>query len=297
MKNIAKIGLSLALLLGLASCGSKDADTNKSSTSTSTSTSEETSSSKEANKDGGQTIKLGVVESNNDVWEDVAKRYKEATGNTIEIVTFTDYNQPNEALESGDIDINSYQHKKFLNNYNETNGTDIVEIGDTVLQPLGIYSSKIKSLDEIKDGDTVAIPDDSSNGARALFLLQAAGLIKVNGDPGDLVTVDDITENPKNLEITELEASQTARSLDDVTIAVVNSDFAVDAGIIPTKDALYLEDADSDDVKIYVNVVAARKEDKDNKVYKDIVENYYQTDATKEVIKESTKGSFIPAWN
>lgn len=295
MKNIAKIGLSLALLLGLASCGSKDADTNKSSSSTSTS--EETSSSKEANKDGGQTIKLGVVESNNDVWEDVAKRYKEATGNTIEIITFTDYNQPNEALESGDIDINSYQHKKFLNNYNETNGTDIVEIGDTVLQPLGIYSSKIKSLDEIKDGDTVAIPDDSSNGARALFLLQAAGLIKVNGDPGDLVTVDDITENPKNLEITELEASQTARSLDDVTIAVVNSDFAVDAGIIPTKDALYLEDADSDDVKIYVNVVAARKEDKDNKVYKDIVENYYQTDATKEVIKESTKGSFIPAWN
>lgn len=297
MKNIAKIGLSLALLLGLASCGSKDADTNKSSTSSSTSTSEETSSSKETNKDGGQTIKLGVVESNNDVWEDVAKRYKEATGNTIEIITFTDYNQPNEALESGDIDINSYQHKKFLNNYNETNGTDIVEIGDTVLQPLGIYSSKIKSLDEIKDGDTVAIPDDSSNGARALFLLQAAGLIKVNGDPGDLVTVDDITENPKNLEITELEASQTARSLDDVTIAVVNSDFAVDAGIIPTKDALYLEDADSDDVKIYVNVVAARKEDKDNKVYKDIVENYYQTDATKEVIKESTKGSFIPAWN
>lgn len=295
MKNIAKIGLSLALLLGLASCGSKDADTNKSSSSTSTS--EETSSSKEANKDGGQTIKLGVVESNNDVWEDVAKRYKEATGNTIEIITFTDYNQPNEALESGDIDINSYQHKKFLNNYNETNGTDIVEIGDTVLQPLGIYSSKIKNLDEIKDGDTVAIPDDSSNGARALFLLQAAGLIKVNGDPGDLVTVDDITENPKNLEITELEASQTARSLDDVTIAVVNSDFAVDAGIIPTKDALYLEDADSDDVKIYVNVVAARKEDKDNKVYKDIVENYYQTDATKEVIKESTKGSFIPAWN
>lgn len=281
MRKIKKLGIGLAITLLFAACANKDTNTNEESL-------EGTEDSK--------TIKIGFVGENNEVWEDVKERYEKESGNKIEFVTFTDYNEPNEALNSGDIDLNSFQHKKFLQDFNEQNGTDLVEIGDTVLAPLGIYSSKIKSIDEIEDGDRIAIPDDSSNGARSLFLLQSAGLIKVDGNPGEAVTIDDIIENPKNLEIVELAASQTARSLDDVKASVINSGMAVDAGFIPTEDALFLEDKDSPDAKIYVNIIAARKEDENNKVFKDLVENYYQTEETAKKVEEVSKGSQIPSW-
>lgn len=281
-KNIKKIGLGLLVLTLTVACGNKESQDKENTGS--------------AEKEGGQTIRLGLVGENNEVWEDVKKRYEKDTGNTLELVTFTDYTEPNEALNAGDLDINAFQHKKFLKDFNEENGTDLVEIGDTVLAPLGIYSSQITSLDEIEDGAKIAIPDDSSNSARSLFLLQSAGLIKVDGNPGDSITVDDITENPKNLEIVELAASQTARSLDDLTASVINSGMAVDAGFIPTEDAIFLEDKDSPDSKIYVNVVAARKEDADNEVYKDLVENYYQTDESAKILEEVSKGSQIPSW-
>lgn len=281
IKNIKKLGLTLALILLATSCGNSDAKVdNESSTSTKT----------------NQTIRVGLVGENNEVWEDVKERYEKDTGNKLELVTFTDYNEPNEALNSGDLDLNAFQHKKFLSDFNEENGTDLVEIGDTILAPIGLYSSQIKSIDEIKDGDRIAIPDDPSNSARSLFLLQNAGLIKVNGNPGDAITVDDITENPKNLEIIELAASQTARSLDDVKASVINSGMAVDAGFIPTEDAIFLEDKDDPDASIYVNVIAARKEEENNEVYKDLVENYYQTDQSAKVLEEVSKGSQLPSW-
>lgn len=298
MKNLAKVGLSLALLLGLASCGNATDTSSKESTEKDSAS--KTTESVETTKEeatGGQTIKVGVVGENNEVWEDVARRYEEGTGNKIEIVAFSEYNEPNEALNSGDIDLNAFQHKKFLANYNETNGTDLVEIADTYLAPLGIYSSKTDTLDDLEEGDTVAIPDDSSNGARALFLLQAAGFIKVEGKAGDPITVADIVENPKNIEIVELAASQTARSLDDVKYSVINSGMAVDAGFIPTEDAIFLEDANNPDSKIYINVIAARKDDADNELYKDLIENYYYTDETKAVSDKATKGSSIPVWD
>ncbi|MDD7464282.1 MAG: MetQ/NlpA family ABC transporter substrate-binding protein [Anaerococcus sp.] len=281
MKNIKKLALTLAIGLLATSCGNKEANTDQGS---------DTATEK------GQTIRVGLVGENNEVWEDVKERYEKDTGNKLELVTFTDYTEPNEALNAGDLDLNSFQHKKFLSDFNEENGTDLVEIGDTVLAPLGIYSSQIKSIDEIKDGDRIAIPDDSSNSARSLFLLQSAGLIKVDGNPGEAITIDDISENPKNLEIIELAASQTARSLDDVKASVINSGMAVDAGFIPTEDAIYLEDKDSPDSQIYVNVIAARNEDKDNELYKDLVENYYQTDQSAKVLEEVSKGSQVPSW-
>lgn len=238
-------------------------------------------------------VKIGVVGEDTEVWDGVIARLQEQDI-YAELVTLTDYNQPNEALLSGDLQLNSFQHQRFLDNFNKEKGSNIVSIGDTVLAPLGLYSSKIKDVSEIKNGDRIAIPDDISNGSRALILLQTAGLIKVNGQAGDDLTKDDITENPLNLEIIALDASQTARSLDDVTAATINNGMAIDAGYIPTKDSFFLEPVD-DNSKPYINIIATKEENKDNEVLKKIAQAY-QTDETAKAIDETTKGSSIPAW-
>lgn len=279
MKKIGKIALGLALLVGLSSCVNKE---NKNISN---------SNSKEK-----QSIKIGVVGEYNEVLNEVIKRYEEKTGNKAELVVFSDYNQPNEALESGDIDLNAYQHKKYLEEYNKDHKTDLVSIGNTMLAPLGIYSKKYKSLDKVKENDEVVIPNDASNGARALFLLQDAGLIKVKGKKGDSVRLEDITENPKKLKITEVDASQTARNLDTVALAVVNDTFALDSKIATEYPALKFEDSKADDNNPYVNIFAAKKDRKDDKVLNDFVKNYYQTDKTKEDYKKFTGGAWIPAW-
>ncbi len=298
MKNISKIGLSLALLLGLSACGAgsnekaSETEAEKPETET-TEVAEAPADDPLADKD---VIKLGVVGENNEAWEDVAKRFKEGTGKEIEIVSFSEYREPNEALLSGDIDINAFQHKKFLDDFIEASGSEIDVIADTVIAPLGIYSSKIESLDELEDGARIAIPDDATNGARSLFLLQSAGLIEVSGEDGDAITINEITANPRNFEIVELAASQTARSLDDVDIACVNSGIAVDAGFVPTEDAIYLEDHNDPNKEIYVNIIATTPDKKDSATLKDLVDNYYHTDETKKIIEEVSKGSSIPVW-
>lgn len=281
MKKLGKIALGLALLVGFSSCGNKE---NKNEANSNSNTKEK------------QTIKIGVVGEYNDVLNEVSKRYEEKTGNKVELVVFSDYNQPNEALESGDIDLNAYQHKKYLEEYNKDHKTDLVSIGNTMLAPLGIYSKKYKSLDEVKDNDEVVIPNDASNGARALFLLQDAGLIKVNGKKGDSITVTDVKENPKNLKITEVDASQTARNLDSAAIAVVNDTFALDSKIATEYPALKFEDSKPTDDNPYVNIIVAKKDRKDDKVLNDFVKNYYQTDQTEKDYKKFTGGAWIPAW-
>lgn len=289
MKNLKKIALGLSLVLTLTGCGNKKEDTNSNSNPSNQAKSEDRFADV-------KEIKIGVCGEKNEVLEDVAKRFEKDTGKKIKIVPFSDYNQPNEALNSGDIDINSFQHKKFLEDYNKSHKTDIVSVGDTLLAPMGIYSDKIKDVKEIKDGDKIAIPNDPTNGARALFLLQSAGLIEVEGKEGDAITLDNIKKNPKNLEIIELDASQTARNLTEVAASVINSGMAVDAGFIPTQDSIYLEDKDDPAKAIYVNIFAARKEDKDSKTLENFVKNYYQTEETKKLIEKETKGSEIPAW-
>ena len=279
MKKLGKIALGLALLVGFSSCGNKE---NKN---------EANSNSKEK-----QTIKIGVVGEYNDVLNEVSKRYEEKTGNKVELVVFSDYNQPNEALESGDIDLNAYQHKKFLEEFNKDHKTNLVSIGNTMLAPLGIYSKKYKSLDDVKEKDEIVIPNDASNGARALSLLQDAGLIKVNGKKGDSVTITDIKENPKNLKITEVDAAQTARNLDSAALAVVNDTFALDSKIATEYPALKFEESKADDSNPYVNVFAAKKERKDDKVLNDFVKKYYQTEKTKKDYKKFTGGAWVPAW-
>lgn len=283
MKNLGKLTLGLALILGLSSCGSNGDN-------------KEASEGEKAQTEVADTIKIGVVGEKNEVWEEVIKRYEEGTGKKAELVKFSDYTQPNEALASGDIDVNSFQHYKFLEEYNDAQGEEkLVAIADTMLAPLGYYSNQIESLEDLKDGDRVAIPNDPSNGPRALFLLQAAGIIKVNGNPGEAISLDDITENPKNLEFIEMDAAQTARALDDVKVAAVNDNYALDSGLSPNEDAIFLEDPENPDAKIYVNVIAARAEDKDNEAYKELVK-YYQTDETKKDYDTYTNGAWIPSW-
>ena len=292
MNNLKSISLVFALILGLSSCGANN-EKSANDSSENKNQIEHASTDPLVDKD---VIKLGVVGENNEDWDDVAKRYKQGTGKTIEIVAFSDYREPNEALLSGDIDINAFQHKKFLSQFNEESGSDIVDIADTSIAPLGIYSSKIDDLADLEDGARIAIPDDPTNGARSLFLLQSAELIEVEGNDGDPITVDEITANPRNFEIVELSASQTARSLDDVDIACVNSGMAVGAGFVPTEDAIYLEDHNDPNKQIYVNVIATTKENENSKVLKDLIDNYYHQDATKKIINEVSKGSSIPVW-
>lgn len=292
MNNLKSISLVFALILGLSSCGANN-EKSANDSSENKNQIEHASTDPLVDKD---VIKLGVVGENNEDWDDVAKRYKQGTGKTIEIVAFSDYREPNEALLSGDIDINAFQHKKFLSQFNEESGSDIVDIADISIAPLGIYSSKIDDLADLEDGARIAIPDDPTNGARSLFLLQSAELIEVEGKDGDPITVDEITANPRNFEIVELSASQTARSLDDVDIACVNSGMAVDAGFVPTEDAIYLEDHNDPNKQIYVNVIATTKENENSKVLKDLIDNYYHQDATKKIINEVSKGSSIPVW-
>lgn len=293
MKLTSKIALALGLIVTLTACGSgnnKTEETVKEEAKTETKETGETAKSTDPIH-----LKIGVVGEYNEVLEEVIKRYEEGTGNTVELVKFADYNQPNEALASGDIDLNAFQHYKFLNEYNEDRGSDLISIGDTMLAPITLYSNKVKSLEEIPEGAKIAIPNDPSNGSRALFLLQDAGLIKVEGEAGEIVGLDKITDNPKNLEIVEMDASQTARSLDDVDCAVVNDTFALDAGL--DRDlAIYVEDPKSESVKQYINIIAARKEDENNEAYKEFVK-YYQSEETKQDYETITKGAWIPAWD
>ncbi len=270
---------ALAVLAFAAGCGSSG--------------STEESASSENTKQEEVTVKLGLIGADTDVWDSVKDRLKDE-GINLEYVQFTEYSQPNTALANGDIDLNSFQHQYFLDNFNAEHGTNLVSIGNTVNAPLGIYSEKIEDITELKDGAKVAIPNDVTNGGRALLLLQTAGLIKVDEAAKQAPTVSDITENSKNLDITELEASQTARALQDVDISVINSGMAVDAGFIPSEDAIYLEPVD-DTSRPYVNIIAAREEDADNDVYKKVVAAY-QTEETSKVIEETSKGSSIPAW-
>lgn len=278
MKKIYLFGLSAVALLVLATgCGQK-AD-----------------ASKENGAQGKEevTVKLGIIGADTDVWDNVQARLKDE-GINLEYVKFTEYSQPNTALASGDIDLNSFQHQFFLDNFNAEHGTDLVSIGNTVNAPLGIYSEKVKDVSEVKEGDKVAIPNDVTNGGRALNLLESAGLIKVDPAKKQAPTVSDVTENKWNIEIVELEASQTARALQDVTISVINSGMAVDAGFIPTEDAIFLEPVDEAS-RPYVNIIVARAEDKDNEAYQKVVAAY-QNDETIKVIEETSKGSSIPAW-
>ena len=271
MKNIRKIlGLILALTLALSLGASALAD-------------------------GEQTVvKLGVVGENNEQWQPVIDALAEE-GVTLELVKFADYTTPNRALADGEIDLNAFQHIAFLESDIEANGYDLTPIGDTILAPLGVYSDKIDSLDELQDGDTIAIPNDATNGGRSLKVLEAAGVITVDPEAGYTPVLSDITDNPKNIQFYEVEAANTASLLPDVAAAIVNGGHAVDNGLNPAEDSIYLETQSEDGDNPYVNIIVARTEDADNELYQHIVE-LFQTDEVAEVINTVYAGAYIPAF-
>lgn len=238
-------------------------------------------------------VKVGLTGSDSKVWNHV-KEEAAKEGIEIELVFFDSYPLPNAALAAGEIDMNAFQHYIYLEKEMEQHGYDLTVIGETVLAPLGIYSNQLESLDELEDGSKIVIPDDVTNGGRALLLLESNGLIKLDPAAGLTPTLKDIVDNPRNFEIIELSATNIPASLQEVPIAVINSGVARDAGLIPTQDALVLEEA-TEGENPYVNIIVVRTEDKDNEVYKRIVE-IYQTDETKKVIEEDSKGSSIPVW-
>lgn len=241
------------------------------------------------------TVKLGIMGASDEVvWDPIIEEFAQK-GVTIEKVFFTDYTQPNAALANGEIDLNSFQHYNYLNNEIATFGYDITAIGDTLITALNIYSKKISSLDEIQDGDKIAIPNDAVNETRALNVIQAAGLIKLDPDAIDTATIGDITENPKNLEFVEVDASQTPSLLPDVAAAVINGAYALDAGLSPRDDSIFFDDPSFYQTNAYVNIIAARTEDKDNELFQEIVKAY-QSDRTKEIYANDFQGLYVPAW-
>ena len=263
-----------------------------------TETTEETTEAEaeaEAPKYDNVTVKLGIMGASDEtVWNPIVEEFK-AQGVTIEYVFFTDYTQPNAALDAGDVDLNSFQHYTYLNNEKEKFGYKIDAIGDTLITALNVYSKKVSSIDEIPEGGKIAIPNDAVNGGRALNVLQASGLIKLAEGKELTPTVTDIVENTKNIEIVEVDASQTASLLPDVDAALINGGYALDAGLSPKDDSIFVDDPSFYTTKAYVNVIAARTEDLDNELYKEIVKAY-QTQRTKDIYANDFQGLYIAAW-
>ena len=238
-----------------------------------------------------KVIKVGVTAGPHAELMDEVKKLAEKQGLKIEVVEFNDYIQPNVALNQGDIDVNSFQHEPYLNNIVKDRGFDIVSIGKTVIFPMGVYSKKVKDLAQLNDGGTVIIPNDPTNGGRALLLLEQKGIIKLKAGAGLTASAADIAENPKHLVFKELDAAQIPRSLDDVDAAAINTNYAVTAGLNPVKDAIALEGGDSP----YSNIIAVRGKDKDNADYQKLVK-IYQSAEIKAFIQEHFKGSVVAGW-
>lgn len=238
-------------------------------------------------------VKIGVIGTKHELWDRV-KENLASENIEIELVEFTEYTPVNQALYDGDLDLNAFQHYIYFDQFNETHDNKLVSMGKTFLSPIGLYSESYTSASEIKEGDSIAIPDDPTNLGRSLKLLESAGLIKLK-DSGNLMpTQQDIAENPLNLVITELDAAQTARALVDVGASVINTDLAVDAGFSPSDDSIFLEPV-TEASQPYINLIAAHVDQKDNEVYKKIVAAY-QTQEIGELMIEVYKGAQFPAW-
>lgn len=251
------------------------------------------------------TLKVGIMtldDATEPLWDKVKELAKDK-GVDIELVEFTDYNQPNEALQNGEVDVNAFQHKYFLNNWNSENKGTLVEAADTLLSPIRLFSgttgddAKYKDVKELPDKATISIPNDASNESRALYLLQSAGLIKLDVSGDELATIKNISSNPKDLEIKEVDAAQTASTLSSVDAAVVNNSYAQSADV-DYDTTLYKEAVDGNSDQ-WVNVIAAQKDWKKSKKAKAIktLISVYQTDEVGKVIQDATDGVDIPAWD
>lgn len=245
------------------------------------------------------TFKIGLVgEELQTAWTAAAVEL-EKEGITLELVNFSDYAVPNRALADGDIDLNSFQHDAFLQDELRNQKYEITAIGNTVVFFLGVYSHKIKSLGELKTGDTVVIMNDAANGGRALKVLESAGVFTLDPSKGNSPTVRDIVSNPKNIQVVEVDAAQTWRTLDDpqVAAAVVNSTFVTAAGRDPAKEAIYIKPIDKEGDKPYINIAVVRTRDRDNPLHKRVIAAFQTPEVARVITDEPPlAGTALPAW-
>ena len=263
--------LSVSMLAG---CGSSNGDSKKDSAE-------------------NKTIKVAASATPHAEILEYAKTALKEKGYDLEVTIFDDYVKPNEVVESGEFDANYFQHEPYLNSFNEEKGTHLVIAGKIHCEPFGIYPGTKKSLDDIADGDTIAVPNDTTNEARALLLLQDNGIIKLKDGAGINATVNDIEENPHNIEIVELEAAQVARVVDETSFVVLNGNYALQAGFSVSKDALAYETSDSEAAKTYVNVIAVKEGNENNEAIKALVD-VLKSDDVKKYINDTYDGAVLP---
>jgi D-methionine transport system substrate-binding protein len=239
-----------------------------------------------------KSIKVGVMSGAEEEVAQVVKKVAAGKGLNVELVPFSDYALVNEALERKDLDANAFQHKPYLDAQIAARGYHIVPVGFTFVQPIGLYSNKVKSVADLQSGAKIGIPNDPSNGGRALNLLATQGLIKLKDGKGLLPSLLDIAENPKNIQISELDAAQLPRALTDLDAAVINTDHAINGGLDIRKDTIAVEKREGNP---YANFVAARQGEENRPEIKTFVESYQSPEVAK-FLEERFKGAIIPAW-
>ena len=279
MKKILTLILALTMAVGLAACGSTEAPA------------EETTESAEPT----ETITLKVAASPTPHAEILAQVVDVLAeqGIDLQITEYGDYVIPNTAVEEGDEDANFFQHTPYLDQFNEENGTHLVSVAKIHYEPMGIYAGKTASLEELPDGAVIAVPNDVTNEARALLLLEAQGLIEVDDEAGLNATPNDITSNPKNLQFKELEAAMLPQTVEEVDLSIINSNYALQGGLNPATDALASEDPDSDAAQTYANIIAVKEGNENNEAIQALVKAL-QSDAVREYINETYSGAVVP---
>ena len=278
LKKITTIALAGTMALGLLSaCGSNTNDANSNSSS---------------NETGSVTLKVGATPAPHAEILEVVKPILAEQGITLEIVEFNDYVTPNTAVEDGSLDANYFQHITYMNAFNESDGTHLVSVGTVHYEPFGLYAGKTDSIDALPDGAQIAVPNDTTNEARALLLLQQEGLITLNEDAGINATKADIVENPKNLEIVELEANQLPVRLQDVDMAVINGNYAIDAGL-SVSDALAIEASDGEAATAYANVLTVKEGREDDPAIQALAAALC-SDEVKAYMEETYGGAVVP---
>ncbi len=284
-RKVLALTLALVLSLSLAACASKSAAENMEKVPA------EEAASDTVEQKG--TITVAASPTPHAEILEQAKPILQAMGWTLEVKEFQDYVQPNNVVESGEFDANYFQHIPYLENFNEEQGTHLVNAGGIHYEPFGIYPGTKSSLDDIAEGDTIAVPNDTTNEARALLLLQDNGILKLKDGAGLTATVLDIEENPYNVEILELEAAQVPRVKDEVAYVVLNGNYALDAGFSVAKDSLAYEKSDSDAAKTYVNVIAVKEGNENSEKILALV-GVLKSDAIRQYINDTYDGAVVP---
>lgn len=294
MKKLISATLAASLALSLAACGSTASTDSVAASSESTATSSAAAeSTAETGELAGTTLKVAASPTPHAEILNAAKDILAEQGIDLEVIEFTEYVQPNLVTESGEVDANYFQHKPYLDGFNVKQGTHLVSVGPVHYEPLGIYPGKSDDLANIADGATIAVPNDTTNEARALQLLATQGLITVRDDAGLTATINDITENPHNIKFEEIEAAQLPRTVQDVDFAVINGNYALAAGFSVKNDALATEDASSEAAQTYANILAV-KEGRENDPAIQALYAALTGDKVKDYINSTYDGAVVP---